>query len=81
MKLKIFYIFFEILLRNSKPVIVGTIYCLPSQNNFPELLNSNINKINSVDNKIYILRDFHQLVFKRLLHFGKEYLKRQVNSK
>ena len=27
-------IFFEILLPNSKPVIVGTIYCPPSQNNF-----------------------------------------------
>ena len=27
-------IFFEILLRNSQPVIVGTIYCPSSQNNF-----------------------------------------------
>ena len=27
-------IFFKILLPNSKPVIVGTIYCPPSQNNF-----------------------------------------------
>ena len=51
-------IFFEILLPNSKPVIVGTIYHPPHQNNFLELLNSNMNKINSVDNEIYILGDF-----------------------
>ena len=31
----------------------------PSQNNFLELLNSNMNKINSVDNSIYILGDFN----------------------
>ena len=56
-------IFFEILLPNSKPVIVGTIYCPPSQNNFLELLNSNMNKINSVDNEIYILGDFNINLF------------------
>ena len=49
---------FEILLPNSKPIIVGTIFCCPSQNNFLELLSSNMNKINSIDNKIYILGDF-----------------------
>ena len=38
-------IFFEILLPNSKLVIVGTIYCPPSQNSFLRLLNSNMNKI------------------------------------
>ena len=52
-------VFFEILLPNSKPVIAATIYCLPNQNNFLELLNNNMNKINSVDNKIYILGDFN----------------------
>ena len=36
-------VFIEILLPNAKPVIVGTIYCPPSQNNFLELLNSNMN--------------------------------------
>ena len=56
-------IFFEILLPNSKPVIVGTIYRPPSQNNFLELLNSNMNKINSVDNEIYILGDFNINLF------------------
>ena len=52
-------IIFEILLPNSKPVIVETIYRPPSQNNFLKLLNSNVNKINSVDNEIYILGDFN----------------------
>ena len=47
-------IFFEILLPNSKPMLVGTIYRPPSQNNFLELLNSNMNKINSVDNKFSV---------------------------
>ena len=56
-------IFFEILLPNSKPVIVGTIYCPPSQNNFLELLNSNMNKINPIDNEIYILRVIHINLF------------------
>ena len=56
-------IFFKILLPNSKPVIVGTIYCPPSQNNFLELLNSNMNKINPIDNEIYILGDIHINLF------------------
>ena len=52
-------IFFEILLPNSKPVIEETVYHPPHQNNFLELLNNNMNKINSVDNEIYILGDFN----------------------
>ena len=56
-------IFFEVSLPNSKSVIVGTIYCPPSQNNFLELLNSNMNVINSVDNEIYILGDFNINLF------------------
>ena len=55
---KIENISFEILLPNSKPMIVGTIYRPSSQNNFLELLNSNVEKINSVDDEIYILGDF-----------------------
>ena len=57
MKLKIFSLKFC-----SKPVIVGTTYRLPSQNNFLELLNSNMDK-NSVDNEIYILGDFNINLF------------------
>ena len=56
-------IFFEILLPNSKPVTVGTIYRPPSQNDFLELLNSDMNKIYSVDNEIYILDDFNINLF------------------
>ena len=56
---KIENIFFEILLPNSKPMIVGTVYRPSFQNNFLELLSSNMNKINSVDDEIYILGDFN----------------------
>ena len=56
-------VFFEFLLPNSKPVIVGTIYHPLSQNCFLELLTSNINKINSADNKIYIVGDFNINLF------------------
>ena len=38
-------VFFEILLPNSKPIIVGTIYCPPNQSDFLEVLNKNTNKI------------------------------------
>ena len=42
----------------SQLVIVGTICCPPSQNNFLKLLFRNLNKIKSVDNEIYILGEF-----------------------
>ena len=76
-------IFFEILLPNSKPIIVGTIYRPPSQNNFLELLNSNMNKIISVDNEIYILDDFHINLFLNNSYVLQKnnILKQQVNSK
>ena len=48
----------EILLPNSKPVIAGFIYHSRSQNDILKLLNSNMNKNNSVDNEIYIIGDF-----------------------
>ena len=52
-------IFFEILLPNSKPITVGTIYRPPNQSNFLEVLNENMNKIDSISNEIYILGDFN----------------------
>ena len=52
-------IFFEILLPNSKPITVGTIYHPPNQSNFLEILNDNMNKIDSVNNEIDILGDFN----------------------
>ena len=52
-------IFFEILLPNSKPITVGTIYRPPSQSNFLEVLNDNMNKIDSINNETYIFGDFN----------------------
>ena len=51
-------VFFEILLPNSKSITVGTIYLPTNQSNFLEVLNENMNKIDSVSNEIYILGDF-----------------------
>ena len=64
---KIKKIFFEILLINLKPVTIGTIYVPQSQSNFLELLNDNMNKIDSVNNEIFILGDFNII-----LHFGQK---------
>ena len=44
---------------NSKPVTVETIYRPPNQSNFLEILNDNMNKIDSLNNEIYILGDFN----------------------
>ena len=53
-------VFFEILLPNSKPITVGTIYRPPNQSNFLEVLNENMkNKIDSISNEIYILGNFN----------------------
>ena len=56
-------VFFEILLPNSKPITVGTIYRPPNQSNFLEVLNENMNKIDSISNEIYILGDFNINLF------------------
>ena len=50
-------VFFEIVLPNSKPITVGTIYRPPNQSNFLEVLNEKMNKIDSFSNEIYILGD------------------------
>ena len=50
-------VFFEIVLPNSKPITVGTIYRPPNQSNFLEVLNKKMNKIDSINNEIYILGD------------------------
>ena len=51
-------VFFETLLPNSKPVTVGTKYRPQNQSNFLEVINENMNKIDSINNEIYILGDF-----------------------
>ena len=55
-------IFFEILLPNSKPITVGTIYhppSPPSQSKSLEVLNDSMNKIDLVNNETYIFGDFN----------------------
>ena len=52
-------VFFEILLPNSKPITVGTIYSPLNQSNFLEVPNENMNKIDSISNEIYIFGDFN----------------------
>ena len=44
-------VFFEILLPNSKPITVGTIYRPPNQSNFLEVINESMNRIDLVMNK------------------------------
>ena len=50
---------FEILLPNSKPITVGTIYRPPNQSNFLEVLNENMNIIDSISNETYVLGNFN----------------------
>ena len=52
-------VFFEILLPNSKPTAVGTIYRPPNQSNFLEVLNENMNIIDSISNETYVLGNFN----------------------
>ena len=52
-------VFFEILLPNSKPITVGKIYRPPNQPNLLEVINENMNKIDSISNNIYILGNFN----------------------
>ena len=48
-------VFFEILLPNSKPITVGTIYSPANQSNCLEVLNENMIKIESISNEITFL--------------------------
>ena len=40
-------IFFELLLPNTKPIVVGAIYCQPNQTNLMEILNENLSKVDT----------------------------------
>ena len=55
-------IFFEIL-PNSKSITVGKIHRPQNKTNFLEVLSNKMNKINPVDNKIYIFGDFNIYLF------------------
>ena len=52
-------IFFELLLSNTKPIVVRIIYRLPSRSEFLGSINTHFNKLNINNNKIYILGDFN----------------------
>ena len=52
-------IFFEILLPNTKTIIVRIIYRPPSQSEFLEIINTQFNKLDINNNEIYILGDFN----------------------
>ena len=57
--LEIESIFFEILLPNTKPIIVRNIYRPPSQSEFLEIINTHFSKLDTNNNEIYILGDFN----------------------
>ena len=75
--------FFEILLPKSKPITVGTTYRPRSQSKFLEVLSNNMNKIDSVNNKVFIHSDFDISWYLNDSYFleKKEYLKERVNFK
>ena len=52
-------IFLELLLPNTKPIVVGTIYCPPNQTNFMEIFNENLSKVDTNNVETYILGDFN----------------------
>ena len=58
-------IFIEILLPHSKPLVVGTIYRVPSQGSFTEAIIEHFSKINTNDTEIYILGDSNNYSFSK----------------
>ena len=51
-------IFFELLLPNTKPIVIGTVHRSLNQTNFKEIFNENLSKVDTNNIKIYILGDF-----------------------
>ena len=52
--------FFELLLPNTKPIVVGTIYRPPNQTNLMEIFNENLSKADTNNVETYILGDFNK---------------------
>ena len=46
-------VFFELLLPNAKPIVVGTTYRPPSQTNFMKIFNKNLSKVDTNNVKTY----------------------------
>ena len=57
-------VFLDILLRNTKPKVVGITYRPPSQLEY-------FSKLDTNNNEIYILGDFNINVYLKLMHFSK----------
>ena len=51
--------FFELLLPNTKPIVVGTISKPPNQTKFMEIFNKNLSKVDTNHVETYILGDFN----------------------
>ena len=47
------------LLPNTKPIVVGTIYRPPNQTNFMETFNKNLSNVDTNNVETYILDDFN----------------------
>ena len=52
-------ILFELLLLNTKLIVVSTIYRPPNQTNFMEIFNENLSKVDTNNVETYILGDFN----------------------
>ena len=53
---------FELLLPNTNPVVVGTIYPPTKQTSFMEIFNENLCKVDRNNVKTYVLSDFNIMV-------------------
>ena len=56
-------IFFELLLPNTKPIVVRTIYRPPNLTNFMEIVTENLSKVDTNNLETYILGDFNKNVW------------------
>ena len=52
-------IFFELLLPNTEPVVVGIIYRPPTQSEFLEIINTHFSKLHTNNNEIYLFGNFN----------------------
>ena len=62
-------------LPHSKHLVLGTIYCPPSQGSFTETTTEKFSKINTNDTEIYILGDFNINLFSK-----QKYVFHQMNT-
>ena len=56
-------VFFELLLPNTKPIVTWIISWPPIQSEFLDIINNHFNKIDTINNEIYILGDFNTKLY------------------